>query len=226
MSASSNVLITVAKRPTPGDTKTRLCPLLSHLQAANLYECFLLDTLEIVRRVPEVRPAIAYLPAEAHGYFSRLAPGFETVVQKGGSLGERLDNCLTAFLRRGFRRAVIMSSDVPNLPSEYLGQAFDELDDADVVLGPCEDGGYYLIGMNRPAPRLLREVRMSTAHVARDTLELAQEDGLDVQLLPEWYDVDDAGSLARLASDLRRQPLWVAAHTRRGLARLNIRFEG
>ena len=61
----------------------------------------------------------------------------------------------------------------------------------DVVLGPCEDGGYYLIGLKQPAPRLLREVRMSTDRVFADTLALAAEEGLQVEVLPEWYDVDD-----------------------------------
>jgi hypothetical protein len=108
-----------------------------------------------------------------------------------------------------------MNSDGPNLPAAFLARAFEALaGGADVVLGPCEDGGYYLIGLSRPAPRLLREVRMSTPHVLADTLELADEEGLEVALLPAWYDVDDAGSLARLAADLAGAPPELARHTR------------
>jgi hypothetical protein len=81
-----------------------------------------------------------------------------------------------------------------------------------MTLGPCNDGGYYLIGLKRPAPRLLREVRMSTSTVAIETLALAAEEHLHTVLLPTWYDVDNAGSLDRLIEDLRVSP--VAAHTR------------
>jgi uncharacterized protein len=88
----------------------------------------------------------------------------------------------------------------------------------DVVLGPCEDGGYYLIGLKRPQPRLLREVQMSTPHVVRDTLALAEQLDLKVALLPTWYDVDTVAELDRLRSELRNAPAHVAHHTRAFLA--------
>ena len=108
-----------------------------------------------------------------------------------------------------------VNSDGPTLPLAYLAGAFQELGkEADVVLGPSDDGGYYLIGLKRPAPRLLREVQMSTSHVTTDTLALAAEEGLKVALLPTWYDVDDAQSLARLKAELATAPPEVAPHTR------------
>ena len=111
-----------------------------------------------------------------------------------------------------------MNSDGPTLPPAYLVEAFARLrDGADVVLGPSDDGGYYLIGLKRPAPRLLREVRMSTPSVLADTLAIAAEEGLTVALLPAWYDVDDAASLGRLAVELRDAPATVAPRTRRWL---------
>ena len=79
-------------------------------------------------------------------------------MQEGNDLGERLDNALTHYLNHGYGMAAIMNSDGPTLPPEHLAAAFAALaGKADVVLGPCEDGGYYLIGLKRPAPRLLRE---------------------------------------------------------------------
>jgi glycosyltransferase A (GT-A) superfamily protein (DUF2064 family) len=108
-----------------------------------------------------------------------------------------------------------MNSDGPTLPSPYLKAAFERLTEGtDVVLGPCDDGGYYLIGLKRPVPRLLREVQMSTPNVTRDTLNLAMEEGLRVKLLPEWYDVDSAASLSRLARELLEAPPEIARHTR------------
>ena len=91
---NANALLVIAKRPTPGQTKTRLTPPLTAEQAAALYECFLVDTLDLVRRVPAMDPLIAYLPAEARAYFAALAPDFGLVLQEGAGLGERLDNAL------------------------------------------------------------------------------------------------------------------------------------
>jgi hypothetical protein len=209
-----HALLVIAKRPAPGQTKTRLTPPLTAEQAAQLYECFLRDTLDIVRAVPEVTRLINFAPQAEAGYFAQLAPDFGRVPQVGADLGERLDNALTHCLSDGFTRAVIMDSDSPTLPADYVRQAFAALEAADVVLGPCEDGGYYLIGLNRPAPRLLREVPMSTPDVMRDTLAIADRDKLNVALLPMWYDVDTAQELERLKAELRRSRNGLAPATR------------
>ncbi len=195
-------LLIAAKRPAPGRTKTRLTPPLSPSQAANLFECFLLDTIETVRQVPDVHRIIAYLPASAQAYFERIAPDFLLWKQEGPDLGSRLDHALQASFTSGYASAVIMNSDSPTLPYSYLVEAFESLGHADVVLGPCDDGGYYLIGLTRPIPRLLREVQMSSPQVSIHTQSIAEEMGLKVHLLPAWYDVDDIESLKRLDGEL------------------------
>jgi uncharacterized protein len=210
-------LLVVAKQPAPGETKTRLTPPLTPRQAAELYEAFLCDTLNLIRCVPGLQPFIAYLPDQAEGYFRALAPDFDLLLQRGPDLGARLDHALTHCLTNGFHQAVIMDSDSPTLPAKYLAQAFVTLEEADVVLGPCHDGGYYLIGLNRPAPRLLRDVRMSTPYVVRDTLTLAAAENLSVAQLPAWYDVDTVAELERLRAELNVLPPKRAAHTRRVL---------
>ena len=206
----------MAKRPLPGRTKTRLTPPFSTVEAAALYECFLRDALDLARAVPGVRPIIAYSPLEAKDYFQKLAPAFGLIAQTGATLGERLDAVLTHCLQAGFTRVAAMNSDSPTLPVAYVVQAFDCLSDADtdVVLGPCEDGGYYLIGWKRPHPRLVREVQMSTPHVLEDTLALAAAEALRVALLPTWYDVDDVRDLDRAQTDLAL----AGRHTRRFLS--------
>jgi len=221
MRHNPNALIVVAKRPTPGKTKTRLSPPLTPQLASALYECFLFDTLDQMRQVCEAQHVIAYL--DEPDYFQRLAPDFELIPQQGNDLGERLDRALTSYLWRGYERAVIMDSDSPTLPSVYLSLAFDALaDGADVTVGPCDDGGYYLIGIKKPEPRLLREVKMSTPTVAADTIALAEEEGLRVNLLPTWYDVDDASSLLRLMREVENPDLGVATHTRKFLRQSSI----
>ncbi len=218
--ASRNALLVIAKRPAAGQTKTRLSPPLLPEQASDLYECFLRDTLDVARAVPDVSRLVHYAPDEAATYFAHLAPDFGRRPQVGDSLGPRLDQVLTRCLAEGFQRAVIMDSDSPTLPASYVSQAFAALDQADVVLGPCEDGGYYLIGLKRPQSRLLRDVQMSTPHVLRATLALAQRDGLRVALLQSWYDVDTVQELGRLRADLAAEDNGVAPHSRAFLARL------
>ena len=91
----SNTLLVVAKQPAPGQTKTRLCPPLTPEQAADLYDCFLRDTLDTMRKVPGLQRMIGFLPEDAQGYFNQLAPDMGLVCQRGASLGERLDHLLT-----------------------------------------------------------------------------------------------------------------------------------
>jgi rSAM/selenodomain-associated transferase 1 len=217
----SRALLIVAKRPAAGHTKTRLCPPLSGRQAAALYEGFLRDTLDVARRAPGARLSIAYLAEseaeeqEARAYFHALAPDMALTPQRGSGLGERLHHLLSEALRDGARCAVVMDSDSPTLPPACLAQAFERLDDGcDVVLGPCDDGGYYLIGLTRPQPRLLCEVRMSTPTVLADTLAIATQLQLRVGLLDAWYDVDTAVELERLRAELAAGPAGIAPHTR------------
>ena len=221
MQHNSNALIVVAKRPAPGKTKTRLSPPLTPQLASALYECFLFDTLDQMRQVIDAHHVIAYL--DEQDYFQRIAADFELIQQEGDDLGVRLDNALTSYLSRGYERAVIMDSDSPTLPAAYLSQAFQLLSDgADVVLGPCDDGGYYLIGIKKPRPRLLREVQMSTSTVTADTIALAEQEGLRVNLLPIWYDVDDAASLIRLMKEVESLDSQATVHTRRFLQQNEI----
>jgi len=214
MQPNSNALIFVAKRPAPGKTKTRLSPPLTPELASALYESFLFDTLDQMRQVADSHHVIAYL--DERDYFKRIAPDFELIPQEGEDLGERLDHAITFYLSRGYQRVVIMDSDSPTLPADYLSQAFSVLADrADVVLGPCDDGGYYLIGFKKPTPRLLREVHMSTPTVAEETIALAKEENLNLVTLPTWYDVDDVTSLSRLIKEIESHDSANAAHTRR-----------
>ena len=208
-------LIVMAKRPFPGRTKTRLCPPLSHEEAALLYENFLKDTLANVRTLPGVTPFVAWAPEGELAYFQRLAPGFDLILQQGDSLGARLDAALAFCSQQGFQQVAAVSSDAPSLPAVFLQQAFAYLDepDCDVVLGPCQDGGYYLIGWKQPHPRLVTEVPMSTKTVLQDTLRLAEDEQLRSRLLPAWYDIDEFSDVARLIADLESASE-VGAHTR------------
>ncbi len=213
-----NALFVVAKRPQPGFTKTRLYHPLNPQTAVLLYEGFVRDTLDLMRQVPDVRRGIAFLPQDAEDYFRQLAPDMDLIPQRGNNLGERLDHLLSDTLQAGAPCAVVINSDSPTLPLTYLHHAFDELNaGADLVLGPCDDGGYYLIGLRQPQPRLLRDVTMSTPTVLQDTLAIAAQLNLRSALLPIWYDVDTVNELARLQRELANTDPSIAPHTRRML---------
>jgi len=223
--AVRRALIVMAKEPSVGNTKTRLSPPLTEKQAKDLYLSFLMDTLELMSRVEQAEPVVAYWPSEAERVFRRLAPdGFHFVQQEGADLGERLNHVLTVCLEQGYRQVVAVDSDSPTLPASYLRAAFTTLDNpaVDVVLGPCDDGGYYLIGMKSPQPFLFEKMEMSTATVAADTLKRGEQNGLRFVCLPNWYDVDTGQDLQRLATELGPHGCEIARHTREFLSQTRL----
>ncbi|MBU1750589.1 MAG: TIGR04282 family arsenosugar biosynthesis glycosyltransferase [Chloroflexi bacterium] len=208
-------LVIMAKQPAVGQTKTRLCPPLTPAQAAALYEALLRDTIELVAGLDGVRLAVAVTPPEATDYFRRIAQGAHLLPVAGADIGDCLDQVLSELLATGHPRAIALNSDGPTLPVAYLRQAVASLNGADVVLGPSEDGGYYLIGLKQPQPGLFRDIAWSTELVMPQTLARAEALGLRVALLPPWYDVDTAADLDRLRAELADLPTDVLPHSRR-----------
>ena len=205
----------VAKAPARGQTKTRLGATIGLDAAADFYQCLLLDVLDIVRAVPRITRAIAYLPVGAEGFFREIAPDFELVLQQGDDLGARLDHVLTHALTAGYTQAAVMSSDTPLVDPGAITQSFTELDQgADVALGPCDDGGYYLMALRAPQPDILRPIQMSTPRVLQDTLNAAARLDLRVALLPMTRDIDTADDLRGIQAELEHLPTTTAPRTR------------
>ena len=137
----------MAKVPGATPVKSRLHPSLTAEQATALYQCFLLDRLDALADLAEIAPAVAFTPPSARARMAALAPReFCLIPQGGGDLGARLSNLLTGLLRDGYPGAIAIDSDSPTLPMDYVveGARALENDAADLVLGPCDDGGYYL----------------------------------------------------------------------------------
>jgi rSAM/selenodomain-associated transferase 1 len=210
----------MAKAPTAGAVKTRLTPPLTAADAARLYHCFLLDKIEQVRALEDVHAVVTYTPVEACGMFEKLAPGFELFPQRGPDLGARLANGSAELLARGDAGAVLIDSDTPTLPTAFLQQGVDVLTrgEADVVVGPCDDGGYYLIGVSAPRPALFENMPWSTPGVLPETLRRARAAGLTTACLPEWFDVDTAADLERLRASLVQPGAAIAEQTTRFFA--------
>jgi rSAM/selenodomain-associated transferase 1 len=207
-------LAVVVKAPRAGEAKTRLVPPLTQGEAADLSACFLRDTAANVAAAcaalgGEAQGVVAYTPAGAEDSLEGLLPeGFALLAQRGETFGERLWNAALDLFAVGYQSLCLVASDSPTLPTRALVAAVRELTRAGerVVLGAADDGGYYLIGIKSPRARLFQEIDWSTARVAAQTIARAEECCLPVALLPAWYDVDDAQTLARLCDELLAEP--------------------
>ena len=209
----------MAKAPRPGHSKTRLVPPLDHAGAAALSAAFLRDVTENIARAARDAPiagCVAYAPVGDEALFHRhvisgtnflLADGSSPMPERVRGLGRSLLHALQAALA-DHGSACLLNSDSPTLPTVLLCRAADALAAPGdrVVLGPAEDGGYYLIGAKAAHTHLFEDIDWSTERVAAQTRERARSLGLEVVELPPWYDVDDLASLSRLLSELDRPP--------------------
>jgi uncharacterized protein len=203
-------LALMAKAPLPGEVKTRLVGALSPADAAELYVAFLSDTWAAMEEVWEEREelslALCYTPAGAEEAFERMErEGGLMLAQRGNNLGERMLNCFADLFAAGFESAVLLGADTPTLPADALGEALERLAGGDenlVVVGPSEDGGYYLIGMRRPHAALFEGVEWGTGAVLAETERRAQSCGVVLSPLPAWYDVDTPADLERLRREV------------------------
>jgi hypothetical protein len=202
---NETIIAVMAKQPQPGKTKTRLCPPLIPAQAAALYEALMLDSIKLAGGLPGIDLALAITPPESRPYFMAVAPAKALLLPvEGRDIGECLDQTLAQLLLMGYCKTLALNSDGPSLPQDYLLQAIAGLDNQDLVIGPSQDGGYYLIGVKAPAPALFRDIAWSTEKALPQTLERASVLGLSVAQTPVWYDIDTPADLLRLQAELKQ----------------------
>lgn len=211
ISASRPAIVIVAKLPVAGRVKTRLCPPLAPHEAAALYTCFLQDTTANVASLSAAETYIALDTAALTRELQALVDAIELpasvrVIDQGeGDLGARLSHILTNALPER-ARVVFIGADSPSLPLSYLEGAVRSLERHDVVIGPSDDGGYYLIGLSGSHTCLFADIAWSTKVVFEQTLARAAAAGLKVDVLPGWFDVDDYAGLCRLRQELQENP--------------------
>jgi rSAM/selenodomain-associated transferase 1 len=192
-----------AKAPLPGRVKTRLVPPLTPEEAAGVARALLLATIESLVAALPARWTLFLDGPPDDGLRARAAArDLEIVNQASGDLGARLGEAFRRLRAAGARRVIALGADGPTLPPERLADAIDALAACDVVLGPTEDGGYYLVGSAVEGEEIFREIPWSTGAVLATTLDRAAEAGLSVRLLPPWYDVDSMGDLRRLRGEV------------------------
>jgi rSAM/selenodomain-associated transferase 1 len=198
----------IAKAPRIGGAKTRLVPPLSAAEAAGLSACFIRDATENIAAAAQqsaIEGYIAYSPPDAAAEFEPLlAKGTRLLPSRRVGLGASLHDAAEDLLAAGYGSACLVNSDSPTLPTSLLIDAARALSlpDDRIVLGPAEDGGYYLIGLKQAHARLFGDIAWSTPLVFAQTVARAREIGLEPLVLPKWYDVDDVESLQRLNAEL------------------------
>lgn len=203
--ASRTAMAIMAKAPRAGKVKTRLSPPLTPEQSAALNVCFLKDTAEALSNVEGADGIVCYTPVGDEAAFDGLLPeGYRLIAQRGDKFGERLLAAAADILACGYGSVCLIDSDSPTVPKAAFEQAVEELarDGDRIVLGPCNDGGYYLIGLKRAHPAVFRDINWSTETVCYETIERARGEGIELAILPLWYDVDDSATLKVLRKEL------------------------
>ena len=209
-------LAIMTKAPRAGSVKTRLQPVLTPAEAASLNVCFLRDVAAAIAeasyrdkglsRSAIARGVAVFTPPGSEAEYEEILPAdFNLLPQRGADFGERLTFAAEDLLRIGFESCCLINSDSPTATAEGFRTAASSLhakDDRHLVLGPSDDGGYYLVGMKKLYRHIFEEIDWSTGRVLTQTIERAGEIGLDVEVLPSFFDVDDAAALRRLCEEL------------------------
>jgi uncharacterized protein len=211
-------IVAIMARAPSSEGKSRLIRDLRTSDGAGLRRALLSDTFESISAL-EAAKAVLYTPMECEAEIRALTP-FPAVFlpQRGATLGDRMRDGTRDLLQSGFDAVVVIGSDLPTLPPANVTVALGILARGGevLVLGPADDGGYYLIGLTQPRPELFARIPWGTPLVFQRTCDAAEALGISVETLPRWYDVDSA-------SDLRRVwhysgPDVAARHTRAWLA--------
>jgi rSAM/selenodomain-associated transferase 1 len=214
-----DALVLMGKAPLPGKVKTRMCPPLSPRRAAEFYDCLLTDVASEAALLRGVRRYLYFAPPEGRAHF--LAASFPRYLlrrQAGNDLGERMARAVEEAFADGAHRAVVIGADCPALSAARIRSAFRELADAaDAVFGPARDGGFYLAGLNAPAPSLFHGIEWSAPTVLSAVLSRCRQAGMTYALLPVESDVDTADDLAALRRWARTHPRPPCPRTRRWL---------
>ncbi len=197
----SNILLYFVKYPTPGKVKTRLARTVGDGEAAKLYTELVEKNLKVIAPFSQQKRynlMIVFDPPEREKDFRKwFSLPCEYLPQRGRGLSERLTYAFReAFSSKGSQRVMALGSDTLGLTSDLIEEGFEVLVSKDVVIGPAQDGGYYLIGLSREQPALFRNIPWSTSRVLESTLKIIQRGKLKYHLLKELEDLDEINKIS------------------------------
>jgi len=188
------------KYPEEGQVKTRLAKDIGERMAFELYKNFVLDVLSTLERLGINLRGCFYPEDSREKLVKWLGEQYCYAPQRGTDLGERMKNGFLQAFDEGYSRLIIIGSDIPDLPGDFINEAFSSLKRGDVVIGPALDGGYYLIGFRNDTflPKAFEGITWSTDTVFRETMDILAKSGRKIHILPEWGDVDMLSDLKEL----------------------------
>jgi len=218
-----NCIVVMAREPSPGSTKTRLAAALGDQAAASVYEAFLLDTIATCRRV-DAPLLVSYAPdsPDAARYFRDIAPEAVFAAQAEVPFGARLSAAMHVAFDSGCERVLVIGSDIPHMQSAWLDDAFASLDDHDAALGPTHDGGYYLLALRAPEPRLFDDIDWSSGRELGQTRSRASQLGLRVKDVRDTFDIDNIADLLALQGLIQANGADACPRTADVLTHLNL----
>ncbi len=199
-------LVIMAKAPRPGAVKTRLARSLPVAEVTDLYRCLLGDTIALGRSLNGVQVALMCPEADAEDLAQATGNSIPVVPQNGSGLAAALTSVFAHFFSTGAGRIVAFNSDTPHLPASFLETAFHSLNSCDVVVGPTQDGGYYLVGAKAAHPGLFVSDAMGTTTAYEALLARIRGLNLSFNLTDPFYDIDELSDLGQLAEELQRSP--------------------
>lgn len=192
----NNILGLTVKYPEPGLVKTRLARDIGDSAACDVYRTMAEKVIaETGSRAMGYDTIVFYSPAGAERNVREWLPGERVVAQRGADIGRIMDNAFGDLFGAGAERAVVAGVDIPGLNGNVVNRAFRELEDADVVIGPATDGGYYLIGLKYRIPDIFSGISWGTEKVFVETLRLIGKRGLTFRTLTMLTDVDTLADL-------------------------------
>ncbi len=198
-------LITFAKAPIPGTVKTRLQADIGPKRAVRIYKSFVNGVLTECSGLRGIDRFLGCTPTQEDGYLSDLAAKYRmrTFDQEGKTLGKRIYNAFKHCSGKGYSDIVLIGSDSPSIPADFIKKAFNELKKNDFVIGPCFDKGLYLIGAKSArVDEIFRNIKIDTGKDVNGILKKIGKTKIRLSMLPFWYDIDDIEDLEFLKAHL------------------------
>ncbi|MBB6445599.1 TIGR04282 family arsenosugar biosynthesis glycosyltransferase [Bacillus benzoevorans] len=196
-----DALILMTRIPIAGKTKTRLMDLLTGDECAGLHMAFLKDLMTTFTELKGIDLFMTYTPKDSLSILEHVIPeSIESFPQKGEDLGERMFNAINEVLQKGYKKVVLIGSDIPDLSASDIQTSFWLLDKHDIVLGPTYDGGYYLVGMKTAHERIFHiPKKWGGKSVLEATFDIGNEQNLTVGLGAKYRDIDTKEDLFAFA---------------------------
>jgi rSAM/selenodomain-associated transferase 1 len=185
---NKNALIIIAKSPQKGSVKTRLTGHMSDKKILSLYTQLLENTIEKLKEVSGTDTFIAYPPESSKTYFLQF--GLTLIPLTTNDLGSNMCHAFMEVFHKGYKKAALVGADIPELSASIVLRAFDELSEKDIVFGPAEDGGYYLVGMKKMIRAVFEDIPWSTDQTLKRSIEQATRFGYSTGLTHTLHDID------------------------------------